>query len=850
MEERVIKIMPKDERRNVDVIGRAVVKPAMPGPTTTKPGNKKRQADEAFSGELNQWSKSRQHVKGLHAEDKPREHDKDDLLVDGADHLPPLELQQHLAEVFFDFVYGQSYHLLHKPSYMRKLQAGQLPPVLVLAVCAISARFSTHAELRTEPAFLRGEQWAKPAREIALKRYETPQITILIVYLILGLHEFGTCQGGRSWMLGGMANRMAYALQLHKELDDHSHTNTELTSTDREIRRRTMWSCFMMDKFNSSGTERPIFVTEKYLQLQLPVKESYFQMGIAAPTENLAGTYMISAKTTEHDAGQVKESRDNIGCAAYLVKLVSLWGHVVRYFNLGGREEDKHPLWSTESGFTALRKSLDEYRRELPASMTWSLENLQIHSSENIANQFILVHIVYNQINLFMNRFALPIAGSPHLLPKDMPRAFLDQCARIALDAACQISILVNQGMNHRVVAPFAGYSAFLSSTVHIHGAATEASSRQYLTWNIKFLGRMKKYWGMFHFMTENLKTMYRQHNDAITRAPQAANTMSGQKPADATIFQYGDWFDRYPHGVSENDYEEAAPESKKEPGADVFGQSDLQTVEDFFASRATTTRKVARKKRTKSTDHGSGDVTTHGRRQRQHPQPQEQQEREQMRAREMETQSSVQRQHGDGQVMSGNPAQRDYQSSSMTGTSDDHRRVAQHPDASHDMALLQSGQRPPPPPQIYNQLSTMYGPYDATRDQMDPNDQQGPMSFPPGMLDMPTHPSYFLDNGGDSGSGNGGNVVNKSNLMSSYPNWSSAWFMPFNVDPPLGEDSGFFDGGGGGGGGAYDFTGFAGPTTGMSGFEDMELVDDMGQVGGQQLSGLENEGIPGMSGR
>ena len=117
-----------------------------------------------------------------------------------------------------------------------------MPPVLVLAVCAISARFSTHPQINAEPAFLRGEEWASPAREIALKRYDQPSITTLTVFLLLGLHEFGTCQGGRSWLFGGMALRMAYALQLHHELatDPLSQKNDKLSCTDREIRRRTM----------------------------------------------------------------------------------------------------------------------------------------------------------------------------------------------------------------------------------------------------------------------------------------------------------------------------------------------------------------------------------------------------------------------------------------------------------------------------------------------------------------------------------------------------------------------------------------------------------------------------------
>lgn len=269
MEERVIKIVPKEDQGRIGTIGRAVVKPAIPG--LPSKNEKKRPADAAFGDDINDWSKSKS---GGSAEARlkigPQEQDERRLLQEGADQLPSHELQIHLAEVYFDYVYGQSYHLLHKPSFMRKLEVGQVPPVLILAVCAISARFSSHPDVKTEPAFLRGENWASAAREIALKRYDSPNITILIVYLILGLHEFGTCQGGRSWMLGGMAQRMAYALQLHKDLDHDTSTrasgNTaELTFTDREIRRRTMWACFMVSRYQHVHNPRLLTTRRRWI---------------------------------------------------------------------------------------------------------------------------------------------------------------------------------------------------------------------------------------------------------------------------------------------------------------------------------------------------------------------------------------------------------------------------------------------------------------------------------------------------------------------------------------------------------------------------------------------------------
>jgi hypothetical protein len=615
MEDRVIKLIPKESLPSVANAGRSVVKPAIPAAPKT-PTTKKRAAEEAFGNELDGWSKAKGADPNAGAStSRGKESDESKLLTEGAESLPSKEIQEHLAEVYFDFVYGQSYPLLHKPSFMRRLAAGKVPPVLILAMCAISARFSTHPQLRTEPCFLRGDDWAERAREIALKRYDTPNITILIVYLLLGLHEFGTCQGGRSWMFGGMAQRMAYALQLHKENEYDplvSETERELLSaTDREIRRRTMWSCFLMDRFNSSGTDRPLFVHEQYIEVQLPVKEHLYIHDIQAPTETLEGNV---PNPVPPDSGQLTNPRDNMGVSAYTIRLVCTWGKLIKYMNMGGKERESEPMWSSESCFNAIKKEAKEFKASLPEMLVYSPENLKSHAIGKTANSFLYLHILWQQIMLFMHRFALPsTAGSRP--PKDMPHDFLTESARSALDAANQISMLINEAMDHNVVAPFAGYSAFFSSTVHVHGVFSknpklEAQSKKYLAYNVKYLTEMKKYWGMFHYIAENLKDLYRQHADAQLKGPSASGDKKG------SIFQYGDWFDRYPHGVSKTDYEDAAASNANEPGTDaVLGQkSDLQSVEEFFASlsppsKSDQQRKQARK--TKSKSLSKGDVAS-----------------------------------------------------------------------------------------------------------------------------------------------------------------------------------------------------------------------------------------------
>lgn len=129
MEERIIKIVPKEEQdaATTSVVTRAVVKPAIPGTMPVKNASKKRAVDEAFGQELDSWSRTAATNSMLDGANKPamlvmQEAEENRLLTEGAEALPSKELQEHLSEIFFENVNGQTYHLLHKPSFMRKLR--------------------------------------------------------------------------------------------------------------------------------------------------------------------------------------------------------------------------------------------------------------------------------------------------------------------------------------------------------------------------------------------------------------------------------------------------------------------------------------------------------------------------------------------------------------------------------------------------------------------------------------------------------------------------------------------------------------------------------------------------------
>ncbi|KFA46784.1 hypothetical protein S40293_06816 [Stachybotrys chartarum IBT 40293] len=590
MEERIIKVIPKAEQDSTSVITRAVVKPAIPAMASNKATSKKRRADEAFGPDLEAWAAG---SSKLSAADEQRrksfevqEAEDDALLHDGNDELPSKDVQEHLAEVYFENVYGQAYHLLHKPSYMRKLKNNTLPPVLVLSVCAVAARFSTNPKLNsTTRHFLRGEEWASHARNICTKRYEWPNITILTCLLILGLHEFGTCQGGRSWALGGQAIRMAFALQLHKDLEydpNSRNGHTKLSFIDREIRRRIMWSCFLMDRFNSSGMDRPMFVKEETVDLPLPVKERYFQLDMPVPTETLSGKIPSSLVDDE----QMLDVRDNMGVAAYFIRSVALWGRIITYFSEGGPGKHEHsPIWNQGSEFDTLAKEAEALLQTLPECLAYSSDNLEVHITDTTANQYILLHLSLQQNNLFLHRGA-----ASHLttrIHEGAPDGFVAEAHTKTVLAANRISEILKDAETAQcfVSAPFAGYCAYSSATVHVNGITSRnpqvrSTAEINSGTNVKFLRKMMKHWGVFHWMVESIRMQYRIALDAARSGTPARDVWKM-----SSVLHYGDWFSRYPHGISDAEFMDPTASKKKERGADgvLEQKSELQSVEEYF---------------------------------------------------------------------------------------------------------------------------------------------------------------------------------------------------------------------------------------------------------------------------
>lgn len=290
-------------------------------------------------------------------------------------------------------------------------------PLLLLGFLTLTARFhpqlvvhhSPPSSTRPSNPLIASEYYAAALRARmtgnAGDGLGHPQLARAQALAMIAMHEWGNCEGAKSFISLGVAVRYSQllGLQYQDDLDDEpqarslafssnlsrsketDHKGVGLASGDesdafieQEIRRRTFWSCFILDRYLSSGKHRPQMLRVCDLRLQLPSSDHAFLFGEKVRTpllsENLddgdaraviqasrrmsllseangeirhsagfntspLGSYQT--KESGHDTDESREGRwetgPNEGAVSRYIKAIELYGRIAQWSCAGGR---------------------------------------------------------------------------------------------------------------------------------------------------------------------------------------------------------------------------------------------------------------------------------------------------------------------------------------------------------------------------------------------------------------------------------------------------------------------------------------------------------------------------------
>jgi hypothetical protein len=234
---------------------------------------------------------------------------------------------------------------------------------------------------------------------MVLQQVEEATLSGIQVLLMITGHSWGAGEGHRAWMYLGMGVRMAQILGLfdetppHKTIELTNHISVQEAFVRAEERRRTAWTCFLMDSLLSGGKRRRRLLSAEDMRIQLPCDSDDFHFADPVRCERLDHTVSENSSL-----GRIV----NLGIVAYSMRIADIWGKVA-HWACSSRVHGELP-WEPNTEFQYLLKCLDQWRYSLPRRLEFSITSLHAHSAANNGQAYCYMHSIYFMSIMFLHR--------------------------------------------------------------------------------------------------------------------------------------------------------------------------------------------------------------------------------------------------------------------------------------------------------------------------------------------------------------------------------------------------------------------------------------------------------------
>ncbi|KAK4513684.1 uncharacterized protein ATC70_005688 [Mucor velutinosus] len=455
---------------------------------------------------------------------------------------PAMDVVQHLVDIYF-----MHFETLSPIADVKGFKANILNKTcntfLLYAILSVAARFSKRPDIAQQPLWMAGEKFAEIARSMLNQVIEAPSMEHVQGLLILNLHEFGCARSMRCWMYSGMAIRMAFEMNLEKELMFEESPGCILP-VERwfwyENRRKLYWDTFLQDKLSSSMTGKPQMMDYLDSDVLLPIYNSSLNLESTGEfyQQNLDGTKLVRYNVHRDPMGIVTGVQmtpiplstlksdahlfSQVGLESRTNELYVLLGRIARFVNR--RFKDLICLENNVE-FDELNRALDSWETRLPHQLKNSPANLdyfrQVHTFHS--GQFVLAHMLHNTLIVLLNRPSLILADMPKL--GQVTQAMQDkvhQSKEKCLAAADNVTIMLKDLLSHfDIIPPSTIYFAYTTATVMVNNSFSvdpeeckrcDTALQEYY----KFFEGMKVYWAMSDKMYFLVKDLYAIHMKVI----------------------------------------------------------------------------------------------------------------------------------------------------------------------------------------------------------------------------------------------------------------------------------------------------------------------------------------------
>ncbi|EOA85393.1 uncharacterized protein SETTUDRAFT_172272 [Exserohilum turcica Et28A] len=415
-----------------------------------------------------------------------------EIPVYDASAMSPSPLITRLCKVFFAHL-GCSFPFLQRERFMRDLEEKQVDAILVDAVCALAARFSTHPVLTGQSDHKDGESetpklqppeygqaFAQRAKSAIPDAFPCPSVAVVQAALLLAYDEFGASRDSGLWMYLGIAIRMAQDLGMQsvgglkyegrhgptpstvksdpegtrpsyqpapQDNEERSAEEQEQRAAERE-RLDTFWSIFFLDRVISSGTGRPVTLRDRDIEISFPSLDEVDSSGWPLPYPAL-------------------------------IRVIHLYGRVTDLLNRIRSATDVTPELLKQLG--AWEDRLTSIYQNLSPKLHFNAVNFQQYVKLNQGTNFLLLHCWFHTLIVLLHQPTLlrTFEGAPQAHSNHSRELSMSSAKTVADILAFTELIDVKTGMGNPFTSQpiYIAACAFLKETA-IHSASSQPHSR------------------------------------------------------------------------------------------------------------------------------------------------------------------------------------------------------------------------------------------------------------------------------------------------------------------------------------------------------------------------------------
>ena len=336
--------------------------------------------------------------------------------------MPPSELITHLGNTFFVHL-GCNYPFLQRERFLRDLEEKQVDAILVDAVCALAARFSTHELLAQQrnsdgtnfaPAEY-GSAFGMRAKTALINTFAVPSVAAVQAALLLAYNEFGESRDSGLWMYLGIAIRLAQDLGMQnvqglkykgrqgptpRQVKRHSLCESDYDKLDEASKQTnssvdpsldttgvidleehkaveqervdTFWAIFLLDRVVASGTGRRSTLRDKDIEVSFPP---------------LSGTLHKSDWPQPFPA---------------LIRIVHLYGRVADLLNSIKEPSDVNA--ETSKKLAAMESQVTNFYQGLSTKLHFDAMNFQYYMKAGEGTNFVLLHFWFHMLIVLLHQ--------------------------------------------------------------------------------------------------------------------------------------------------------------------------------------------------------------------------------------------------------------------------------------------------------------------------------------------------------------------------------------------------------------------------------------------------------------